>query len=182
MKKLMIVLLLLVGALGNIHAQKWDKETKKAFKKSDHYSIIVDYTDLKIAGLDSAEFVSYYCEKEKKKPEFLGLTLKRFKDELARAASKVLDKRFRVEDSTADFVFSYKIYDITEKAGFTGEMSIYPRGQQDNAMVYDFQMKDGRWNSFDVLLLENAEKLGKNIFDITYTTTGFYKLRKAKKQ
>lgn len=168
-----------ISANAQSSAQKWDKETKKAFKKAASYSLMIDFSDMKISGLDSAEFVSYYCDKKQAKPEFLGLVLKKFKHELASAASKVMKKSFLIDDSTSDFVFSYRIYEITDNAGLTGDLSIYPRGKTEEANIYDFKIKDGKWNDFDVLLLENAEKLGKRLIDISYSSQSTYMQRKA---
>lgn len=168
--------MLLVSLLDSVNAQKWNKETKKAFKNAANYSLVVNFPDLKVGGLDSAEFVTYYCDKKKKKPEFFGIVLKRFKYEVANSASKHWGKKFLTDDTSSDFVFNLSISDITEDAGFTGVLSIYPRGQENNAQIFDFKMKDGRMNTFDVLLLENAEKLGKRMAVLKYAERGnFFK-------
>lgn len=179
------MLLTLLLAVGSTHAAKWDSETKKAFKKADSYALFVDFSKAKISGLDSAEFVSYYCDKERKNSNFLGLTYKRFRYELARKATKTLKCNFLVEDSTSPFVFTFYIYELTEKAGMRGVLTICPRGREDMAKVYDFFMDEGRLNTFDELLMEAAEELGKKLVETRYFSpygsSRFYKERKEKK-
>lgn len=161
---------MLLLAVSSTHAAKWDSETKKAFKKADSYALFVDFSKAKISGLDSAEFVSYYCDKERKNPNFLDLTYKRFRYELARKATKVFKRNFLVEDSTSPFVFTFNIYELTEKAGMRGVLTVCPRGREDISKVYDFFLDDGRLNTFDELLLEAAEELGKKLVETRYAS------------
>lgn len=162
MRKLTIIFMLLLGICNFAYAIKWDSKTNKAFRKASTYALYVDFSQAKIAGLDSAEFVTYYCEKEGKKPEFLGIVFKKFKQVLGENAGKALSKTFAVEDSSsADFIFDFKFSNITEKAGVNGVLMIYPKKHKDMAKMFSFKVKDGRWNDFDVLLLETAEKLGR---------------------
>lgn len=179
------MLLTLLLAVSSAHAAKWDSETRKAFRKADCYALFVDFSKAKISGLDSTEFVSYYCDKERKSSDFLGITYKRFRYELARKATKVFKRNFLVEDSTCPFVFTFYIYELTEEAGMSGVMTVCPRGREDMAKVYDFFLDDGRLNTFDELLMEAAEKLGKKLGEIRYVDVYgspiFYKERKEKK-
>lgn len=185
MKKLSTMLLTLLLAVSSTHAAKWDSETRKAFRKAECYALFVDFSKAKISGLDSAEFVSYYCDKERKSPDFLGITYKRFRYELARKATKTFKRNFLVEDSTCSFGFTFNIYELTEDAGMRGVLTICPRGREDMAKVYDFFLDDGRLNTFDELLVEAAEKLGKKLVEIKYADIigmpSFYKERKEKK-
>lgn len=186
MKKLSIMLLVLFTAVSSMNAVKWDAQTKKAFKKAESFSLFVDFSKAKICGLDSAEFVSYYCDKELVNPDFLGILYKRFKYELSDEAREVFKKSFLVGGSSSDFVFSYVIFNITEKAGIKGELRIYPKDRKDLTKVYDFRLKDGKWNTFDKLFLESAEELGERLVDVRnqyrFGTHTFYIERKEKRQ
>jgi len=174
MKRLAIVLVMVLGMSSSVQAVKWDTQTNKAFRNADSYALFVDFSDAKIDGLDSADFVSYYCGKEKKKANFLDFTYKKFRYELASHIQNRLYKTIKVNDNSPEFVLEYKILYLTEKAGITGELYVYPKDQPDKAQVYDFKLKEGRWNSFDVLLLEAAEKMGKYITDIRRTSSSNY--------
>lgn len=52
---------------------------------------------------------------------------------------------------------------VSEKGGLTGVLYIYPNFDERQAKVFDFNVEDGRWNSFEELLLESGEKLCKHI-------------------
>lgn len=166
MKKIFIMMLVLFMAVSSMNAVKWDAQTKKAFRKAESYSLFVDFSKAKIGGLDSTEFVSYYCDKKQVKPNFLDILYKKFRYELSEEASEVFKKNVFVGGCSSEFVFSYVIFDITEKAGIKGELRIYPKDRKDLTKVYDFRLKDGKWNTFENLFLETAEELGEQLIEI----------------
>lgn len=129
--------------------------------------MLIDFSQAKFSGLDSAEFVTYYSNKEKKDPAFINLVLKKFKLALAESTEKTLRKKIMLDDtSSSNFVFSFKIKEVTEDAGIKGELYVYPKDRLNDALIFDFKQKDGRWNDFDILLVENATKIGKRMEEI----------------
>lgn len=168
--------MLCIASVAN--AGSWDRETKKAFKKATTLGLKIDMSKAIIMGLDSAEFVEWYANKEDKTVKSVSLTLKRFKNYLATSITpKGKTIVYPAQDNSQEFNVVVEIKSITEDAGLTGVLSIYQKDNYSNAVVYDFKIKDGRMNVFEVLLQENAEKLGKNItaflkFD-TVSTFGF---------
>ena len=63
----------------------------------------------------------------------------------------------RANESQTHFSIRVKVRSINENAGVNATAFICYKGIKDFAII-EVSVEDGRWNSFDNLLLENAEK------------------------
>jgi hypothetical protein len=159
---------------------KWDKDAIKAFKGSEAVNLQIDFSEATIMGLDSADCVTYCCNKFGEGPQFLELLFKRFRNVVVTNTSSKHKKIAIGADS--DYIFKIKIKNITDNAGLSGEASLYNKENPDNPIRYVINMEDGRWNTFENLFLEAGEEMGKNIKSLltdyfTYSRKSF-KIRK----
>lgn len=144
-------------------AQQFDKETKRSFKNENVMNLVIDFSQSKFSGLDSLDFVTYYCANENRPKEYFGVVLKKAVNILKANLEKTTKKHFLLDGKSisTSFTYRFQFFNITEKGGMNGVLSVYPNFDKNNVVKYDFKIKDGRWNTFENLLYEAVEKLGK---------------------
>ena len=158
MKK--ILFLILVFASLSLNAQNWSKETRKDFLKEKNVGLIVDFSEALIMDVSVEDYPEYFSGKFSSNEKYAKLILekfiKRFRLGFSLAAKKEL-----VDIKDSRYVVTYKILNITEKGGFSGLYYVECNGNRSETNA--FEMKDGRWNDFETLLMENVEKFWKRI-------------------
>lgn len=172
MRKLHILLLLLVATV-SAKAGDWTKEQRKAFAEAEACNLVIDMSKTFIMGLDSAEFVTYYADKEQKTTQAASLVIKRFKNLIAANLAKSMEKEFcypkKCDENEYEVLL--KMNSITDKAGLTGKIYVYKIGEKDDACIASFMLKEGRWNSFDKLLDEAAENIAPYIGEVIHAVS-----------
>ncbi len=167
MKSLVLLIFLVLAMQTN--AQEENLETKTAFRKAKAVEVKVDLKKTSFAGLDSLSFVEYMAGKENKPVAYVSKFFHFFRQRMIDKMNAVYKngsaaKKYTLKQNpAAEFRLDIAIDEITENAGLRGSAKLYPKSNNGNALVYDFKFKDGRWNSFEELLYEAAEALGKDI-------------------
>lgn len=133
---------------------------KKEFKKAIEMNIQVDLSNATIMGLDSADFVSWYGKNNGE------LTLKRFKNCVVKTVKENIDKKvFYPAKEDIPYLLKLEIEAISDDAGINAILYLIKNtgGEQKDFFHQNIKVRDGILNTFDVLLQENAEKLGKKV-------------------
>lgn len=166
MRKLYLILLFGLTAICS-YSSNWDKETRKNFRKEKEYNLEFDIRHTSYCGLDSIEFVTYYSAKNNMSPENFAITLRLYQLQFVSKFNKYARKKkisYPTHNPTTNGNIYIKIIEITEKAGIKAEITLYTddisKGKQ-----FSLNVEDGRWNTFDELLKENAEKLAIKLYD-----------------
>ena len=158
MKKLLLLIVLL--SCINMNAQNWTKEIYKVFLKEKKVGLTVDLTEATIMDVSYEEYPEYFCGKNSVSEKYANLILekftKRFRQEFYLAV-----KKEPAEINDAKYVVTYKILNISEKGGFSGIYYVECDGNRSE--INSFERKDGRWNDFETLLLENVVKFWKQL-------------------
>ena len=172
MMRCLFLIVVSLLCMGSANASSWDNETKRLYRQAKVISLQIDFSNATIMGLDSAD-CSKYLSGQKEKLD-LDILLKRFRSVLSRTASEVGTKELSLKEES-NFVFLIKVKNVSDKAGILAEARLFPKEQPERAIVYAIDLKGGRWNSFDNLFMEAAEKIGKAIAQIVvdkYSFTG----------
>ena len=135
--------------------QNWTKEMSKDFIKSPAVCTIVDLSTATVMGVPVADFPKYYAGKFSSNEEYAQLVLDKFKNKFINNFYKTTKKE-KASIDAANYIVTYQIYEITEDAGFSGKY--YVECNNCKSRVYSFECKDGRWNDFEELLMENVDK------------------------
>lgn len=135
------------------------RELKK-FKKSAAVNIQIDLSNAIIMGLDSADFVSWYSKNSG------DLTLKRFKNYVVKTVKERTRKKvYYPGKEDVPYLVKLDVESISEDAGINAILYLYKTTDSGKKEYFheNIKVKDGRMNTFDILLQENAEELGKKI-------------------
>ena len=141
-----------------VHAQNWTKEIAKDFIKDKQVAINVDLSDATIMDVSLKDYPEYYSGKYSSNERYANLVLEKFRNRFRTSFYKYLKKN-ETSESDAKFTLVVKLKSITEKGGFSGVYYVVTQGNCSNEV--SFYQKDGRWNDFETLLMENAEKFWK---------------------
>lgn len=157
MKKLFFVFVALFTCVGMSYSQveKTNKEIKKEFLRQREFALDVDLSNTVFAGMNSDDFVAYMSMKENITKEALQIVLNKYKSSFYVGNTKY---KF-VDDKNGDMPYRIhiKVKSISEKAGIKANAIVTYKDSVDIASI-DLPVEDGRWNTFAVLLEENAEK------------------------
>lgn len=140
--------------LNNVTKGEW-----KEFKKATAVNFQIDLSNATIMGLDSADFVSWYSKSSGE------LTLKRFKNYVVKTIKEHTSKKvYYPENEDVPYLVKLDIEAISEDAGINSNLYIFDSKDGIKVLFHqNIKIKDGRMNSFDVLLQENAEELGEQV-------------------
>lgn len=144
--------------IDSANAQNWTKEIAKNFSKEKQVAINVDLSDAIIMDVSLKDYPEYFSGKYSSNEKYANLILDKFKNRFRTSFYKYL-KIKEISESDAKFTLVFKIKSITEKGGFSGSYFVITQGNCSNEISFD--QKDGRWNDFETLLMENAEKFWK---------------------
>ncbi len=162
MKKIIFTVLLMMGFVMGVNAQNWTQADSTEFAKATDIAFEVDLSDATIMGLSKEKYPAYYASKFGSTEKNAELLLERFCNEME--YQYFTRERQNVTcDPNAKFKIVYKITYITEKGGFGGTYTL--SNGKTKSEAYPFAVRDGKWNSFDNLLLENAKKLFDHRWD-----------------
>ncbi len=157
MRRLLSVSILLLFAAFTCFSQneKTLKQIKKNFLKQKEFAIDVDLSTTSFSGLSCEDFIEYVAGKNDISPSFVNAAINKYKTSFFQT---VKGYRF-VEDkaNTVPYKIHIRVESLNEQAGIVAKAFISYKDSVDFAYI-DLSVKDGRWNSFDVLLNENAEK------------------------
>lgn len=165
MKK--IFLLILIFSSLSLSAQDWSKETRKDFLKVKNVGLIVDYSEATIMEVSTEDYPEYFCGKFSSNEKHAKLILEKFIKRF-RLGFSLATKKELVDIKDSRYVVTYKILNITEKGGFSGLYYVECNGNRSE--TNSFEMKDGRWNDFETLLMENVEKFWNRLNHLTPMT------------
>lgn len=177
--KIIVLILCLAFAL-QTNADDWDKEAKNAFRKAKVVEVNVDMTKTTFAGLDSLSFVEYMAEKENHSVAYVSKYFHFFRLKMMGKMNSMskkdgFSKEYTLKpNAAAEYRLDVTLEEVTENAGMTGSVCVYPKGNKTKASSYEFTYKDGRWNSFEKLFYEAAETLGKDIVRELQGTSTIY--------
>lgn len=169
--KLFILLLVALFSQNVVNAQifgykeelkvgNYTKDKRKEFKKATAVNFQIDLSNATIMGLDSADFVSWYSKSSGE------LTLKRFKNYVIKTVKEHTSKKvYYPENKDIPYLVKLDIEAISEDAGINAILYLYKITGNEKIEYFhqNIKVKDGRMNSFDILLQENAEELGEVI-------------------
>lgn len=155
MRRLIFIVLLSFTIVAYSQNNKTLKDIKKEFKHQKEFALDVDLSHTSFSGLSYEDFIEYLAGKNNVSPLFMKAVINKYK-----ASFYVTSKEYRfVEDksNTIPYRIHIRVENINEQAGVAAKAFISYKDSVDFA-YFDLSVKDGRWNSFDVLLSENAEK------------------------
>ena len=158
MRKLFFLLLILSSI--NMSAQNWTKETRKKFLKEKGVGLIVDLSEATIMDVSIKDYPEYYSGKFSSNEKYANLVLEKFKNKFRSGFYNAVKKE-PVDIQEAKYVVTYKILNITEKGGFSGLYYVDCDGNRSKTESYE--VKNGRWNDLETLLMENVEKFWKRL-------------------
>lgn len=174
-RKFLLILLLTLTTICS-YSTDWDKATRKQFVKGKDYNIEFDMRHTSYCGLDSIEFVEYYSAKNNMTPENFAIILRLYKSQFVSKFNKCSKKKkinYPTQNPATNSNIYIKIIEITEKAGIKAEVTLYTddisQGKQ-----FSLNVNDGRWNTFDELLKENAEELAVKLYNRIRSSTQYY--------
>jgi len=150
-----LTLLAILFCSVSTNAQNWTKEIAKNFLKEKQVAINVDLSNATIMDVSLKDYPEYFSGKYSSNEKYANLILNKFKNRFRTSFYKYLKKNEKSE-SEAKFTLVFKFKSITEKGGFTGVYYVVTQGNCSEEI--SFYQKDGRWNDFETLLMENAEK------------------------
>lgn len=156
MKRLFVAMVSLF-AVCSVYPQtgKTFNELKKEFRKQKVFALDVDLSKTQYSGLSFDDFKEYVAEKNGTKSILVKVALNKYK-----SSFYMPSKYYKfVNDSTN--TIPYRIHlnveSINENAGIVAKAIVSYKDSVDIASI-DLSVKDGRWNTFDVLMEENAQK------------------------
>lgn len=156
MKKIFLVFAALMLVFVSIHAQeKTLRQINRDFIKQRTFAFDVDLSKATYSGLSLDKFKEFMTYKGLGTPEYIDIALEKYKN-----AFYVTKKRLsfvRDTENKYPYKINIKVTNITEKAGIVAEAVISYKDSIDFATI-NLNVDDGRWNTFDVLLAENAEE------------------------
>lgn len=144
--------------IASMNAQNWTKETAKRFLKEKQVAINIDLLNATIMDVSFEDYPEYYSGKYSSNEKYANIILDKFKNRFRTSFYKYLKKN-EVSESDAKFTLVFKFKNITEEGGFSGFYYVDTQGNCSEEIY--FEQKDGRWNDFETLLMENAEKFWK---------------------
>lgn len=131
--------------------------------EAEAINLQISISNASIMGLDSAEFISWYS---KGKGELL---LKRFDNKVASTIKENSNKKiYYPKKDDVTYLLKIDIEAISEKAGINALLYLYKTIDNKSVELFceNIQIKDGRMNTFDILLIENAAKLAKKAVQV----------------
>ena len=140
------------------NAQNWTKEIAKNFLKEKQVAINVDLSDATILDVSLKDYPEYFSGKYSSNEKYANLILDKFRNRFRTSFYKYLKKN-EISESEAKFTLVFKFTSITERGGFSGVYHVVTQGNCSEEISFD--QKDGRWNDFETLLMENAEEFWK---------------------
>lgn len=149
-----------------INAQNWTKEIAEDFKREKQVAFNVDLSDATIMDVSLEDYPEYFSGKYSSNEKYANLILEKFKNRIRTSFYKYF-KKIETSESEAKFTLVLKLKSITEKGGFSGSYNVVTQGNYSNEILFDH--KDGRWNDFETLLMENAEKCWKTSYSYGYS-------------
>lgn len=161
-----------------VNAQNWTKEVAKEFSKEKQVAINIDLSDATIMDVSLKDYPEYFSGKYSSNEKYANLILDKFKNRFRISFFKY-SKKNEISESDAKFTLVFKLKSITEKGGFSGVYYVVTQGNCSDEIL--FEQKDGRWNDFETLLMENAEKFWKTA-DLKGYSPYMVKLYTKKKQ
>ena len=135
--------------------QNWTRETVKDYKKEVNVALVVDFSEATVMDVKLEDFPEYFSGRYGKTEKYASLVLEKFKNRFASNYFKA-SERISVPVEEARFVITYNFNSINENGGFHGVFWICDGDNKSE--VVPFKQKDGRWNEFEVLLMENVDK------------------------
>lgn len=152
--KTIFITLLFLFAFVSAQA-RWVKSAGPAFSKAKEYKVEIYMDSVNYDGMSKIEFLEYTAAKNDMQPEQILVSLKYMGREILKEFNESSKKSF---SSTIDSPCIIKIHilKITSKAGINSRVDFC---LGDFECSFDFNVDDGRWNRFDVLLQENCEEL-----------------------
>lgn len=155
MKKILLLIVLMLGVVGTMFGQNWTKETAKDFKRSKSIAIVTDISQAMICDVPAEKFPLYYASKTKGDAEGIKIMLEKFQYKFKSEFGKLYKKNI-LETNEADYVINYVFKNINEDGSFSGYFYVDNKGNK-SANV-EFQMFEGRWNDMETLLVENITR------------------------
>lgn len=140
-------------------AQNWNKDIATEFKKENNVAIIVDLSEATIMDVSIKDYPVYYSGKFSSNEKYANMVLEKLKNRFTSKFYTRLKKK-KVTPEEARFVVTYKFMSINEKGGFSGVYWVSDKGNISDQIP--FERKDGRWNDFEILLMENVDKFWKS--------------------
>ena len=177
MRNLFILFAILLCTVST-SAQNWTKEIAKDFSKEKQVAINIDLSNATIMDVSLKEYPEYFSGKYSSNEKFANLILNKFKNRFRTSFYKYLKKN-EISESEAKFTIVFKFKNITEEGGFSGVYYVETQGNCSKEI--NFNQKDGRWNDFETLLMENAEIFWKTTIHRSYINPYAVKLYTKKK-
>lgn len=144
----------------SVYAQNWTKEITKDFSKEKNVAVVIDLSEAMIMDVPISEYPEYYSGKFSSNEKYANLVLEKFKNRFVSNFCQKC-KRNAVSEEEARFTVTYKINSISENGGFSGVYWVSDKGNKSETI--SFNRKDGRWNDFEKLLMENVDKFWKSV-------------------
>lgn len=162
MNKILLVFAAFFMCIGASYSQttKTNEEIKAEFLKQREFALDVDLSNTVYSGMNYDEFAEYMEIKENMPQKFLKAALSKYKVSFYSNTKKY--KFVNDKNKEIPFRIHIKVENISEKAGIQATAIITYNDSVDIASI-DLPVEDGRWNSFDVLLEENAQKQLKEL-------------------
>ena len=157
-RKILFLILAFVSSVAM--AQNWTKETFNEFKNNQDVALVLDLSEATVMDVKMADFPAYYSGKFSSNAKYANMVLEKFKDSFSSFFYKKCKKNSVPVDG-ARYVVTYKFKSITTEGGFSGEYWVSDGGNISEKL--EFSCKDGRWNDFEILLMENVEKFWKSV-------------------
>lgn len=174
----------IIGGNNKKEGTNMTEEEMLRYADASGYDIIFDFSEADINHFNISDFLVYY------KPQS-GMPAESLLDQFGKKIIENLNKGIKEyqfsgkdTDSKNDFAVVVKFREITEKAQSKGYVFIIDKNSKNSAWRA-METRAGRWNDFDILLMEDAESPYVNAPDkwsiqtvaqaIEYTTWNFRK-------
>jgi len=154
MKKVLLLIITLAVTI-SLSAQNWTKAMQRDFRKSKDIVVVVDFSKATIMGVPTIDFPYYYAGKYQTNDKYPVILLNKIKTKFESTFYQTFGY-YQADLATAKYIVHYDFHYINEKGGFSGVCYVSTNGN--NSTAYYFGWKDGRWNDFEQLVMENIKR------------------------
>lgn len=159
------ILILFMGLHGYGY-ERWDIKAKNTFKSAQCLGIAFGIAeDASVLDLSEEEFLATSSQSVNVRNDGEYLIRRIFNRLFSRLKKAHIDNLEIIKYDEAcqcDFILKIELDEVSDKGGIAGRAFLVEIGTN-KAKVFPFSISDGKWNSFDELVLESTDNLAKII-------------------
>ena len=127
------------------------KQLTGEFKSCKAFSVDFDLSNMRYGSLTFNDFLVFCKGSYNYEPEFINILFKKWEETFYSQPQFV-----RPNEATTPFRIHIKVTDINERAGMKATALVTYKDSINYSLI-NLSVENGRWNSFDKLLMEKAE-------------------------